>query len=162
MVELARSWGAGPRSLAEIAANEGLPLAYLEQIVADLRGAGLVVARRGRRGGYALARPPQEIRMGEVVRLLEGGISPMICIPADPAADDELLCAHQDYCTTRVLWLRVRDSIVATLESTTLADLVPARKMPDLTPARAALPTLPAGPAPDPFACHQPVAQPQR
>ena len=107
-----------------------LPLAYLEQIIADLRLAGLVVARRGRRGGYTLARPPVEIAMGTIVRLLEGGISPMVCIPGDPAATDVAICVHQEYCTTRVLWLRVRDSIVEVLESTTLADLVPGATVP--------------------------------
>jgi Rrf2 family cysteine metabolism transcriptional repressor len=130
MVDLARHYGAGPLSLAEIAEQEGLPLAYLEQIIADLRAAGLVTARRGRRGGYALARPPAAITMGEVVRLLEGGISPMVCIPDDRAADEQIICVHQDYCTTRVLWLRVRDSIVEVLETTTLADLVPGATVP--------------------------------
>jgi Rrf2 family transcriptional regulator, cysteine metabolism repressor len=130
MVDLARHFGAGPVSLTEIAGHEGMPLAYLEQIVADLRGAGLVTARRGRRGGYSLTRPPAEITMGQIVQLLEGGISPMICIPADPASDDRAICVHQGYCTTRVLWLRVRDSIVEVLESTTLADLLPGATVP--------------------------------
>jgi hypothetical protein len=48
----------------------------------------------------------------------------MVCIPGDPTADDVVVCAHQDYCTTRVLWLRIRDSIVDVLETTTLADLM--------------------------------------
>ena len=130
MVGLARQFGEGPVSLSEIAEQEDLPLAYLEQIVAELRTAGLVTARRGRHGGYALSRPPETIRMGEIVGLLEGGISPMVCIPGDPTDDDTILCAHQDYCTTRVLWLRIRDSIIDVLETTTLADLTPARTAP--------------------------------
>jgi Rrf2 family protein len=130
MVGLARHYGAGPRSLADIAAQERMPLPFLEQIIAELRVAGLVTARRGRRGGYELNRPPQAIRMGEIVGLLEGGISPMVCIPGDPALADDVICAHQDYCTTRVLWLRVRDSIVQVLETTTLADLVPGAVVP--------------------------------
>jgi Rrf2 family protein len=155
MVDLARHFGEGPVSLAEVADHEGLPLAYLEQIVAELRGAGLVAARRGRRGGYSLTRPPAEITMGEVVRLLEGGISPMICIPADPAADERAICIHQEYCTTRVLWLRVRDSIVEVLESTTLADLLPGATVP-AAPAGAARPApLPLRLAPVALAeCH--------
>lgn len=131
MVELARHHGDGPLSLADIATQEGLPLAYLEQIIGDLRHAGLVVARRGRRGGYQLTRSPETISMSEIVRPLEGGISPMVCIPDDPHEPDIIHCVHQDYCTTRVLWIKVRDSIINTLESTMLADLVPA-----VTPAR--------------------------
>lgn len=145
MVDLARHYGAGPLSLAEIAEQERLPLAYLEQIIADLRAAGLVTSRRGRHGGYMLTRPPAAITMGEVVRLLEGGISPMVCIPDDPRADEQLICVHQDYCTTRVLWLRVRDSIIEVLETTTLADLVPGAAVP-ASGARLPLP-LHGGPA---------------
>ncbi|MCC6627461.1 MAG: Rrf2 family transcriptional regulator [Chloroflexi bacterium] len=142
MVGLARHYGAGPRSLAEIAAQERMPLHFLEQIIAELRVAGLVTARRGRRGGYELSRPPQAIRMGEIVGLLEGGISPMVCIPGNPALADDVICAHQDYCTTRVLWLRVRDSIVQVLETTTLADLMPGAVVPADAPAPAPLPFL--------------------
>ncbi len=130
MVNLARHYGAGPLPLAAIAAAEGLPLAYLEQIIGDLREAGLVQARRGRGGGYMLARPPTEIRMDEVVRRLEGGIAPMICVADEPYAPAQVLCERQDYCSTRVLWVRVRDSIVAALAATTLADLVPGAAVP--------------------------------
>ena len=72
MVQLGRHYGSGPASLAEIAAEEDLPRAYLEQLVTSLRDAGLVVSTRGARGGYELARPPIEIGMGEVLRALEG------------------------------------------------------------------------------------------
>jgi Rrf2 family transcriptional regulator, cysteine metabolism repressor len=130
MVELARHEGGGPVTLAHIADEEGMPLPFLEHIIADLRAAGLVAARRGRRGGYHLARAASEITMGEVVRVLEGGISPMICIPGDPGATDTIICAHQEYCTTRILWIRVRDSIIQALESTALADLVPGAAVP--------------------------------
>lgn len=130
MVDLARHHGEGPLPLAEIAGHEGLPLPYLEQIVADLRAAGLVQARRGRSGGYTLTRPPGEIRMSEVVRLLEGSLAPMICVPDEPYAPAQVTCVWQGCCATRVLWVRVRDSIVAALDSTTLADLVPGAAVP--------------------------------
>jgi Rrf2 family protein len=139
MVDLARHHGQGPLPLAEIAAHEGLPLPFLEQIVADLREGGLVRARRGRGGGYTLARPPAEIRMGEVVRLLEGGIAPMICVPDEPYAPAQVNCERQDCCSTRVLWLRVRDSIVEALDATTLADLVPGAAVPMPLMSRAEL-----------------------
>jgi Rrf2 family protein len=130
MVDLARHHGQGPLPLAEIAAHEDLPLAFLEQIIADLREGGLVLARRGRGGGYTLARAPAEIRMGEVVRLLEGGIAPMICVPDEPYAPAQVNCERQSCCSTRLLWLKVRDSIVEALDATTLADLAPGAAAP--------------------------------
>jgi Rrf2 family cysteine metabolism transcriptional repressor len=127
MVALARRDGEAPISLAEIADDDGLPLAYLEHLVARLRKAELVDSRRGARGGYLLARPANEITMAEVVAALEGSIAPIECITegtdgtvvcAREAADDDRVCA------TKLLWTRVRGSIVRTLQDTTLSDLV--------------------------------------
>jgi Rrf2 family protein len=75
MVDLGRHYGEGPLPLTEIAEHEGLPLAYLEQIIAELRGAGLVASRRGRKGGYALTRPPGEITMSTTLADLMPGAS---------------------------------------------------------------------------------------
>jgi len=86
MVELARRAGEDPIPLAEIAEHDGLPLAYLEHLVARLRKAGLVDSRRGSRGGYLLARSPTEITMAEVVQALEGSIAPIECISQGPTA----------------------------------------------------------------------------
>jgi Rrf2 family cysteine metabolism transcriptional repressor len=126
MVELARRAGEEPIPLAEIAAHDGLPLAYLEHLVARLRKAGLVDSRRGSHGGYLLARPAREITMAEVVEALEGSIAPIECI--SEAADGSIVCARessQDHvCPTKLLWTRVRFSIVSTLRETTLAELV--------------------------------------
>ena len=72
MVQLGRHHGTGPASLAEIAAVEDMPRAYLEQLAFVLRDAGLVVSTRGAHGGYELARPPEAIHMSEVLRALEG------------------------------------------------------------------------------------------
>ena len=124
MVQLGRRFGTGPASLAEIALDEDLPRAYLEQLVTSLRDANLVVSTRGARGGYELARRPDEIRMGEVLRALEGPIAPMICATDD---HEHIACDRSAKCTVNVLWIRVRDAISDTLESMTLADLVPAR-----------------------------------
>ena len=132
MVELARRGGderrlgANPVPLAEIAAGDGLPLAYLEHLVARLRKAGLVDSRRGSRGGYMLARPAPQITMAEVVEALEGSIAPIECI--SQAADGSIVCARESerdhVCPTKLLWTRVRISIVSTLRETTLADLL--------------------------------------
>ena len=121
MVELARHHGAGPLSLSEIADHEGLPRPYLEQLVVNLRETGLVTSTRGARGGYELTRPPAEIRMGEVLRALEGPIVPMICASEDPA--HALECARVGFCTINVMWIRVREAITGALDSLSLADL---------------------------------------
>jgi Rrf2 family cysteine metabolism transcriptional repressor len=130
MVELARHDGDGPTPLAEVAETDGLPLAYLEHLVARLRRAGLVESRRGARGGYLLARPAADITMAEIVEALEGSIAPIECI--SEGADGTLVCAREaeadHVCPTKLLWTRVRFSIVRTLQDTTLADLVPAQR----------------------------------
>src|SRR6202034_4825662 len=133
MVELARRAGATPDGtesvvpLAEIAEHDGLPLAYLEHLVARRRKAGLVDSRRGSRGGYLLARSPTAITMAEVVEALEGSIAPIECI--SQASDGSIVCSreseragsHSDVCPTKLLWTRVRFAIVRTLTETTLA-----------------------------------------
>src|ERR1700687_3451963 len=135
MVELARRAGEDPIPLAEIAAHDGLPLAYLEHLVARLRKAGLVDSRRGSRGGYLLARPSSEITMAEVVEGLEGSIAPIECI--SPAPHGSIVSSREpgragsesQVCPTKMLWTRVRFSIVTTLRETTLADLLKAPVM---------------------------------
>jgi Rrf2 family transcriptional regulator, cysteine metabolism repressor len=126
MVELARRTGGEPIPLAEIASNDGLPLAYLEHLVARLRKAGLVDSRRGSRGGYMLSRPAAQISMADVVEALEGSIAPIECI--SEASDGSIVCSRESSpghaCPTKLLWTRVRFSIVATLRETTLADLL--------------------------------------
>ncbi len=123
MVDLARHYGEQPRSLNEISLAEGLQLKaqYLEQLVRSLREAGLVESTRGAHGGYRLSRAPEELRMGEIVRALEGPIAPMICATE---GDMEVICDRLDGCSTKYLWARVRDAITTTLDSISLADLV--------------------------------------
>ncbi len=125
MVQLGRRFGTGPASLAEMAADEDLPRAYLEQLVMSLRDAGLVASTRGAHGGYQLTRAPHDIRMSEILRALEGPIAPMVCATDDP--EHALTCDRSSRCTVNVLWVRVRDAISGALESMTLADLVPQR-----------------------------------
>jgi Rrf2 family transcriptional regulator, cysteine metabolism repressor len=125
MAHLAGRDGADPVALGAIAQAEGLPLAYLEHLVARLRRADLVASRRGAHGGYSLTRPPDAISMAEVVEALEGDIAPIECI--SEGADGDLVCSRESSgsasCPTKLLWARVRSSIVATLRDMTLSDL---------------------------------------
>jgi Rrf2 family transcriptional regulator, cysteine metabolism repressor len=125
MVQLGRHYGRGPASLAEIAAAEDLPRAYLEQLVMSLRDAGLVTSTRGAHGGYELTRAPADTKMSDVLRALEGPIAPMICATDDP--EHGLICDRTSSCTVNLLWVRVRDAIAGALDGMTLADLVPPR-----------------------------------
>jgi Rrf2 family cysteine metabolism transcriptional repressor len=119
--------GHAPVSLKAIAETQGLPLAYLERIVALLRKAGLVESTRGAHGGYRLARDAREIRMDEVIFALEGGVAPMTCF-VDDSQTGRVLCNHEadsgHGCATKLLWTRVQGGVVKALASTTLAELV--------------------------------------
>ncbi|MDQ3928177.1 MAG: Rrf2 family transcriptional regulator, partial [Chloroflexota bacterium] len=124
MIKLARQYGEGPVPLAKLAETELLPLPYLEQLVAPLRRDGLVVSHRGVHGGYELARSPEEITMGAVLRSLEGPIVPMVCAHED---EDHATCLRGEYCSAQVLWTRLRDAVAGVLDSTRLSDLAPDR-----------------------------------
>jgi Rrf2 family protein len=119
MGEFARHFGRGPLSLAEVARSQGISQPYLEQIAIDLRRSGLLRSKRGARGGYYLAHAPQTTTAGDVIRALEGSILPVQCIAEQKCVP----CAHEDSCTTRGIWEEVRDRLVETLDSITLADL---------------------------------------
>ena len=123
MVDLARYHGGKARSLSEISQAEGLTVPYLEQLAKCLREHDLVESTRGARGGYRLSRSPDQICMGEVLRALEGPIAPMVCVTEGDLVGT---CDYNrlDGCSTKFLWARVRDAIVSTLDSVTLADLV--------------------------------------
>jgi Rrf2 family protein len=121
MVDLARHWGEGAVSLHAVATREQLPEAYLEQLVASLRRAGLVNGKRGAGGGYTLARDPKAITAGEIVRALEGPIEPQICTAEGQAVVN---CVLQPGCATHHVWLAVQKNIATALDGMSLADLV--------------------------------------
>jgi Rrf2 family cysteine metabolism transcriptional repressor len=142
MVELGRQTPEQPTSLKAIAEAERLPLAYLEQVVARLKRAGLVMSARGAHGGYWLARPAEQITMDEVVQALEGAIAPMECFLT--ATTERVLCSHEpdagQHCATKLLWMRVQGGIARSLQTTTLAELVDfsRREAPSTAPAATA------------------------
>jgi Rrf2 family protein len=128
LVELGRQAEDAPVSLKAIAEAEGLPLAYLERIVALLKKAGLVESTRGAHGGYRLSRPPAQITMDEAVLALEGPVAPMSCF-VDDREGERVLCSHledesHEACATRVLWMRVQGGVIGALQRTTLQELV--------------------------------------
>ena len=120
MTELAANYEQGLMPLSEIARSEQLPLAYLEQLIAELRRAGLVEGIRGVHGGYRLARQPDQITVGDIYRVLEGPIAPVDCTTEDYVSGS---CVVEESCLSRSVWERVRASIESVLDSTSLQDL---------------------------------------
>ena len=126
LVELGKQDAGVPISLKSIADSEGLPLAYLERIVALLKKAGFVESTRGAHGGYRLAQDPEGIRMDAVITALEGNVAPMSCF-VDDTSGDRVLCSHHadgELCATKLLWTRVQGGVIRALQNTTLAELV--------------------------------------
>ncbi|MEW6032188.1 MAG: Rrf2 family transcriptional regulator [Bacillota bacterium] len=111
-----------PVPLKAVAERQGISESYLEQLMGSLRRAGLVRSSRGSQGGYALARRPEDVTVGDVIRVLEGPIAPVECVSEDGAAFQH--CAKTDGCVTRYIWEKLRDSMTRVLDSISLADLV--------------------------------------
>ncbi len=114
----------GDRSvlIADIAAHERIPKKFLDMILLEMRNAGILSSRKGKGGGYALALPPERIRIGTVIRLLDGPLAPVACVSqtAYRRCDD---CVSEDACRVRRLMGQVRDAVAGILDSTTLADI---------------------------------------
>ncbi len=115
----------GGRMISEISVEQAIPKKFLEQILLELKRAGLVMSRRGRTGGYELLRAPSEITFGEVLRLIDGPIAPLPClskIAYRRCAD----CRDEATCEVRRVFAHVADATREVLDRTTLADAVSA------------------------------------
>ena len=119
MLELALHYGRGPLTVQAISQRQGVSVAYLEQLLARLRREGLISGMRGPGGGYVLTRPPSQIRVGEIIRVLEGPIAQAHCLLQRPTPE----CERVDNCLSRILWKRLQDKIEEVLDGTTLQDL---------------------------------------
>jgi Rrf2 family protein len=109
--------------VSDIAEKENLPKKFLEAILLELNRNGLVRSRRGRGGGYALAKAPEAITFGQVVRIMDGPLAPLSCVSVNyyRRCDD---CRDEQSCAIRKVMRRVRDAIAHELDGTTLADAV--------------------------------------
>src|SRR4030065_2118252 len=122
LLDLALQGGEEPVPLKDIARRQQISLLYLEHLIAPLIAVGMVKSMRGARGGIWLAKLPQEIKLSEVVGLLEGSIAPVDCVN-DPKA-----CPRSDSCVTRDIWNEMKKAMDGVLESKTLQDLVDMQK----------------------------------
>jgi Rrf2 family protein len=117
--QLALRYGNGTMSLKDIANNLDLSDTYLEQLMSQLKKAGLVKSIRGAQGGYELSREPSLITVGEIIRTLEGPLAPSECV-----LGEESECSKADCCATRLIWEKIMDAINNVIDGITLKDML--------------------------------------
>jgi len=122
LLELALHQGERPVPLKDIAQRQQISLQYLEHLITPLIAAGIVLSTRGPRGGVSLAKPPEAVRLSEIIQLLEGSIAPVECV------NNPGICVRSKLCVTRDIWGELKKVMNGVLESITLQDLVERQK----------------------------------
>ena len=122
ILDMAQHYGQGAIQLGEIANRQNISLKYLEQIIRPLKKAEYIISFRGAKGGHILSKPPEEITVGEIVTVLEGGNTLIHC-DKDPEN-----CERVDSCLTRYLWMEAATAMFQRLSSITFADLMTLKK----------------------------------
>lgn len=117
MVDLAVNYGGSPVSIKTISKRQNISEYYLEQLFSPLRKAKLIKSIRGAQGGYILNKEPKDIKVSDIMYVLEGPIEIADCI-------EGAVCNNIDCCATRILWKKIKDSIDSVMESITLQDIV--------------------------------------
>jgi Rrf2 family transcriptional regulator, cysteine metabolism repressor len=119
MLELARRYRKGPVHSRQISEAQEIPPRFLEQILLLLKRAGYLKSRKGQKGGYVLAKPPDAINVAEIIRVMDGPLAPIDCV----SVMAHETCPMENTCGLRWLWKDVRDAVAEILEKTTFADL---------------------------------------
>jgi Rrf2 family cysteine metabolism transcriptional repressor len=122
LLDVAQHYGKAPVLLKDISARQGISLGYLQQIVSPLVSAKILGSTRGPKGGVMLARPPDRIKLIDIIQLLEGPIAPVECV-SNPG-----ICTRAPSCAARDVWSDLAQAMQGVLESTTLQDLVERQK----------------------------------
>lgn len=120
MIDLADYSEEMPQSIASIAARQSISDSYLEQLMAKLKKAGLIESIRGSQGGYILAKESKNISVGDILRALEGDLTPVKC----SELGGNNVCSGSDSCVTKNVWKRINDSIQDAVDSILLSELV--------------------------------------
>ena len=121
-IGIAHEMGRELLPMSELAERERIPVKFLEQILLQLKDAGYLQSRRGTKGGYLLKKPASQIRIGEVVRLIDGPLAPIACVSKTAYAPCS--CPDEDHCGLRMLMMDVRNAIASRLDRHTLAEVV--------------------------------------
>jgi Rrf2 family protein len=122
LVRLARDYGNGSVPISRIAEEEKIPQRFLEGILLELKGLGIVDSTRGKSGGYFLLKQPKEVSLAEIITIFEGTVGMLACVTTDKYKPCEF-CKDETTCKIRKAFLYVYDSSAAILKSTTLQDL---------------------------------------
>lgn len=118
--ELAKHNGKGPRKISDIAQAQAIPEKFLEVILSQLKGSGLVDSKRGFYGGYSLIRSPEKITVGDIMRFMERDMDLIGCVALVP----ETNCPFKGDCAFFPMWTKVKDSIFKVYDETTIQDLI--------------------------------------
>lgn len=118
--ELAKHEGSGPVKPAKIASAQFIPVRFLENILGQLRQAGIVESVRGKEGGYLLGRPARDLVVGEVIRLIQGPMSAIDCAEAEAGRD----CPLRSGCVLLPMWEKAHNAMMNVYDATTFEDLV--------------------------------------
>lgn len=129
VLDIAMHGGNGPVTLNEIAKRQDVSKKYVGHIVNQLQTAGILESVRGPQGGYMLARPPKQIRLGEIIRALNGSMAPVQCVER-PA-----FCSRSKKCATQEVWTTLKERVDDLIDGVTLADLVKRQKKLDAASA---------------------------
>ena len=122
VVDIAMHGTKGPVTLNEIAKHLDVSKKYIGHIVNQMISAGILESIRGPQGGYMLARSPKEIRVGEIIRTLDGSMAPVRCVEKPDS------CSMSRQCATQEVWIKIKESIDAVVDGLTVADLVKRQK----------------------------------
>ena len=120
MLELAKHHGKGPIKISDIAQAQAIPQRFLEVILNQLKGSGYIGSRRGYFGGYELVKSPGDIRVGDIVRHIQGEKGPIDCIACVTGEE----CPLEEQCSLFCMWNNVKDAIFSVYDATTLKDLL--------------------------------------
>lgn len=124
--ELAKRHGSGPVAAARIAEAEHIPVRFLENILSQLRQAGFVESERGKEGGYRLSRRPQQVTVGEVIRLIQGPMETIECAESGPGRSSRsgVACPLRPGCVLLPMWDKAHRAMMDVFDGTTFQDLV--------------------------------------
>lgn len=121
VIDIAIHGESDPVSLSDIAIRQNLSMSYLEQLIAKLKKANIVTSVRGAKGGYSLAAPQDKISVGDILRALEGDLSPVNCSEVTENGEP---CKESEQCITKVVWRRISESINSAVNNLMLSDLL--------------------------------------
>jgi Rrf2 family protein len=119
ILDLSLCYGDNPVTIHDLARRADIPIKFLEQILLDLKKGGFVESRRGKIGGYLLAKAPSRIKLGDVIRFIDGPVEPIICVNKNYKG-----CNDINRCVFRNIWAKVAEADSRIIDNITFEDLV--------------------------------------